>query len=623
MKKALEKNLKLCNNYVQAYLPILLATFFLPIVFLMYFPSLFFNVLSWIDPFIYVGYGLNYPDQDFLSSYYKISRLPHILLQYFFRTTFNPSIAGYLLHFTIYATSAFFIFKLVEKISNKLAAFLIAISTPLLFVAYSGGADYHNNFSGLILILLLLYVTTQSLAKKDSSQFFFNTGLLYALVVHTNLLMSLDAVVYSSCLYLAIKILNNENAFAGIIKKASLVIIGFIASTLILCIINYSFGRQFLFMMPLWSFAISGGEKESYWLHLNDFIWQAKHLSCFVTLFIFSLFITIKIAVTKNIKKNSLVFFANLAFTITFCTTFASQLAGANDLHVQYFAFTLLVPFLITLGANLNSTKTNLAQSPLLFIAIAAIFFIALFKSESLYYNYLQNFTSSIFISYIIFWAVPIAIAIRFRNNFKTAQILIFSALYFVIVITNCAIFYNEKYVSCDKHKSSTDFYVEFNNHLKKYRKNSFEQLPNNIFAWMNTNQTIRFKKECNFYSNKLDELGISTFTTSSGNVKTLDNIWRKGGMNNIDNLWKENDGKEFYGKKEFLEIKPHSRVLVLLTYDENDAKKMIAKMKGYGLNFSIAEKRAVYLDSFMAQYFILIEDGLLEANYHSRPTIN
>jgi hypothetical protein len=36
---------------------------------------------GWLDPYIYTGYGFNYPDHDFMSGYYKISRLPWVLVQ--------------------------------------------------------------------------------------------------------------------------------------------------------------------------------------------------------------------------------------------------------------------------------------------------------------------------------------------------------------------------------------------------------------------------------------------------------------------------------------------------------------------------------------------------------------
>ena len=233
------KTLDQKNSYNAIFL---IAVFCIPISFLFFFQTAFFNGFGWIDSFIYVGYGYNYDDASYLTGYYKVSRLPYVLIQYIFRSIFNTEIVNYILHFTLYSLSAYLIFKISFKTTaNILSAFLIAVSTPLFLVVYNGGADYHNTFSAVLFLATLLYLISETTSGKDNKLFFVNFGILYALVIHSNILVCFDTLLYSAGFYLAIKINRNEKIFTNIAQKILLALGGFVLCTLLLCLINYGF----------------------------------------------------------------------------------------------------------------------------------------------------------------------------------------------------------------------------------------------------------------------------------------------------------------------------------------------------------------------------------------------
>ncbi len=52
--------------------------------------SWLYSTLGWLDPWYYLGYGLNYLDPTYLNDYYKVSRVPWILVEFVTRSSALP-----------------------------------------------------------------------------------------------------------------------------------------------------------------------------------------------------------------------------------------------------------------------------------------------------------------------------------------------------------------------------------------------------------------------------------------------------------------------------------------------------------------------------------------------------
>lgn len=621
---------------------LLIAVFFAPVSFLFFYQNAFFEVLTYIDPFIYVGYGHNYTDQSFLDGYYKISRLPWVLTQFLSRSILNADLVSYVLHFGIYSSASYLMFRIAEKIAGILPAFMVTILTPLFLCVYSGGADYHNNFSAVLFLALILYVLNGAINKKDCcDSFFLKAGILYALVVHTNVLLSLDALVYSSCVYTAIKVKRSEPVFTSLTKKILLTISGFLLCTLALCIVNYSVGRHFLFMKPLWSFMIGSnpGNNVSYWKPMMDFIWSEKDLSHFFALFPCSLLLVFYLLRKKLCRDNAVAIFLNIAFIFTFLEIITTQALGIYNLYIYYFSFTAIVPFLITLSVNLglifDSEKLNIGSRQIFAIAVAsAILLLALLLNSPSIYAHNFFFPNSSFLELLSVWFLFFIAAFHLRKRIVyrgkgKILIAVFIAIFFFIAAfeLNGLVSYNKNSNFCNKGKSISDAYVEFNNHVKKYKLDHVRNSSGGIFIWWNKDQNISYNqcnqnitKNCsdNLYKwsgincasaiDPLTNAAISIASANSGSVNSLDNPFSKGGINKIDDLWKTPDSNPWF-KENFLNYnKP--KTLVLISYDDKDVRKMIQKMKSHDINFILSEKRKILTDAFMLQYYILTEDG-------------
>src|SRR5437660_1243391 len=101
------------------------------------------------DSWVYFGYGLNYADPNYLDSYYKISRLPWILLEFVGRSVFNPVIASWILQIGSLALGSASLYFLFVRTLDRRSAFLgAAIFAAYPFAHSSGGGDYHNTIAG-------------------------------------------------------------------------------------------------------------------------------------------------------------------------------------------------------------------------------------------------------------------------------------------------------------------------------------------------------------------------------------------------------------------------------------------------------------------------------------------
>ena len=604
---------------------LLISVFFTPITFLFFFQDAFFTGIGYVDPFGYIGYGYSYIDSSYLSSYYKISRLPWILVQFLFRNLFNDDLSSYILHFTIYSSASYFIFKIADKNFGTISAFFSATITPILLYFYSGSPDYHNNFAAVLFLALIFYVINAVSKSKDDSKFFILLGGIYSLIVHTNLLSSLDVIIYVLCFYVALKINQKKPIFNLIVKKTLLTISGFLIFTLILCLVNYFVGRDFFFMKVLWEFTINFSQIDhNGWLPLDKFIRSSVNLSNLFAMFLFSLFMAGYLMVKKNHLKNPITFFANLAFIFVSLELLITHNLKANNIHLSYISFNYLVPFLLTLSVNLgfvfDNENTNYNKRKILLIAlilISSILLTNIFIIPNIYINH--NFLENSFIYLSILWIIALYIMFFFRqrlaHNIKFKSLIIVFILYFIFFLANFMpqisrennkITYVVGSYLCNPAKSITKSFIELGNHLKKYKTDFTGN--GNVFIWYNKNQHVKYNNCYKGYNHSYPAMYAGINFGSSGNsAYPIDDVWKEGGINEIDNLWIE-DGDNWF-KTYFLTKNKHPRVLALLTYDKNDVTKMINKMKSHGINFTLSENRKIMTDAFMLQYYILVEN--------------
>ena len=198
-----------------------------------------------IDEWMYVGYGYHYPDPTFYATNYKISRLPWVLLEALVRGSFPSLVSSWMLAFGVLALGNIALYFALKIPFGRLPALFAGIfMAGQTFMHANGGPDYHNTLAGAFYCLsmfLCARCARQGLPLRDLVFF----GAALALTVHTNPVFINLAPILLVQYLLSYRV--NHLKFPPFIPALFLGTVGAVAVTLLLGVINFSFGRQFLF----------------------------------------------------------------------------------------------------------------------------------------------------------------------------------------------------------------------------------------------------------------------------------------------------------------------------------------------------------------------------------------
>ncbi len=583
-----------------------------------------FDVMGHIDSPLYIGYGFHYLDSDFGDNYYKISRLPWIWVQFVIRNLFDPVVGSYILFFSLLSLASLLMVKIGKETSAIFPSALVAIITPLLLITYEGGPNYHNSFSAILFLFMIYQVVSKTLKSQDGPRFFILVGAIHALIIYSNVLISLDSLIYASLFYIAIKIEKNENPFEKILLKIFCALLGEVIITTFMGLVNLSIGREFFFMKILWEFTIGfAGVSHNGWLPLKDFINNAHYLAPFFVMGIFSFLMCCYFLIKRNIKSNAMVFFLNLAYLLVMVEVLITHNLKSNNIHITYIVFAVLVPFLLTLIYNLKFFLNSKIKTGALYVLFLVIVYILamIFNYDILsFVNKILPF-ESVFLKYVLMWsfAFIILVASKSRSNMwlvmTSSMILICGSL---LLSVN---FLSLEKNKCSDKKATYSVYVSLDKDLYKYRSLVNKHDVGNLFYWYGSDQKIisNDKKCINNFSDQSYRQLIITSAQSSMMMQALDGPYKNPSMNKINDLWKDADDESSIWKSDsgwrkvvFFGDSYNSykgkRVIVIFSNNESDAWDMIKKMKTYNVNFELAESRRLVTYPLILKYYLLVE---------------
>jgi hypothetical protein len=344
----LVSNALLRNSVIVSWLVLIVASYFLFLFF--YNPTLFYNVIGWLDPYMYVGYGLYYGYPDFRDAYYKASRLPWDLLEFAARHLFRPKFAPLILQSfccSLMSASIFLYFQRLLGRSNALFLAILSIFLPILYM--NGGADYHNAISGplyfLTLALLVAAIAEQSLPFAGCA------GAAAAAAIHTNPLLILLAPAVS-LQSLALCWTHKRNT-AFMFTSVGIALVGFVCATIVLGLIAVAFGRSFLFFEPQIEYIrwIQQENHNSWW---RQFSWQwlrdSKSNAYLIGMFVICAAELVAIALRRRAGDVRPAIAAYAGYVLSYLWAVGYQLAGRTTLQPDYLNYMLVVGTFTPLG---------------------------------------------------------------------------------------------------------------------------------------------------------------------------------------------------------------------------------------------------------------------------------
>jgi hypothetical protein len=238
----------------------------IPIVLSIINSSWLYTPMGYLDPWYNVGYFLHYSDPNFLNTYYKIARLSWIIPGFAAYQVFSPLVANYVLHMGCLLVAIVFFFLAVSRLFDSSIAFATAVCFAI-FVPFhgSGGWDYQNAPAGAYYIAAFYFLTVAAESTRMRVPIIV-AGAAYACAVHATLSFVNFAPLLAAHFTVLYRRQFSKLPSWGTLWRAGLwFILGALAVTALLGIINVAVGRDFLFFKILLQFAINF-DQAPYWL---------------------------------------------------------------------------------------------------------------------------------------------------------------------------------------------------------------------------------------------------------------------------------------------------------------------------------------------------------------------
>jgi hypothetical protein len=210
-----------------------------------------YSPIGYLDPWYNVGYFLHYGDATFRMAHYKISRLSWLLPGWLMYHLFVPLVANFVLHVGALLVATVFVYLTLARLVERDVAFLTAVFLTIYYPFHgSGGWDYQNTGAGAF-YALTLYCLTRAGQSKTPAAGLFAAGMAFAATVHASILFANIVPVLVLQYVLVRRVVQRPLCLRLMGHALAAVSAGFLALTLLLCLINWSIGREFLFFWPI------------------------------------------------------------------------------------------------------------------------------------------------------------------------------------------------------------------------------------------------------------------------------------------------------------------------------------------------------------------------------------
>lgn len=544
--------------------------------------SWMYTHLGWLDPWMYVGYGYTFDDRKFggafKGGYYKLSRVFWISLQYLVRRFFSPLTATYILqYFCLWlgTFSAYFtIRRLLGYVPALMTALFLCVYQPFLG---SGGADYHNTLVGPLYALSFLILTIAAQSEKQALKWLILFGCVYFMVAHTLILYVNFAPIMLIHFYAVRKVFCKEQIH--FIKFISATLFGGILATAIGGLISRAFGYPFFFFLPQFgltkTFLYGSWSVSPWWKPWGEWVLNANWIGPLVGMLVFALGLLSfrrkerQYHLETVVSQNLLLQFVFLGAIWLFW-----QLLKKDMLNTPYFAYPLIIPFAISIGASFSLTLSNSVRNRSLYLPI--IFGITALIALSLRNQLSLQFFFQIpplLLLFLLFIAVLTLLS--FKQHICAVILLAFSS-------TLPFYYQNKDYSFRDGYLAVTE--------ATRWLYNTYGQrdIPNrakNIFIWFDEKTP---KNPCC----PISDIGYSLTNT------TFDFLQPAFPMPSIQDLNLQEIQAKLSHRK--------TKIIVLITENENHVKDLQNRLEQVGLYLTLVQIHEIRMNSIKIPLYVL-----------------
>ena len=339
--------------------------------------SWIYSQIGWLDPWTYVGFGYSYDRPAFDPDDYKIARLPWILAEYYTRHWLDAVASQYVLQLGSLFLQGWFFYLAAARLLGAMPALVgAAFLLTLPFIHGAGGADYNYTPSGPLYALSFYLLTVAAPSSRSMLAVLF--GISLGLLLHTNFLY-INMLVCLSIHFLSLrrgaaKLMRPQSAIAFGAFSA----LGVVAVTAALCLVNWSYGRQWLFFLDLAKMATKYGldsSQQAPWWQPWQSAWYSHE--AYVGVLAAGLIGAAVVMLLAYLQRGDpavrpMVISLTSQYLIACAIWIFWQTAGQTALQPVYFAYPLWIPL-----AGVVSSIAAIALRPLTRIDALAIALVA------------------------------------------------------------------------------------------------------------------------------------------------------------------------------------------------------------------------------------------------------
>jgi hypothetical protein len=321
-----------------------------------------FDPPGFLDSFVYVGYFWHYPEHLWVfddNNNYKISRLPWILPGYVLHTLAGPIVASYLLAYFTLALGAVALYLLVKAcLNDRGSAAIVSVAWACCTWAHGNGGWNYQVLIAIDYYLVACWLMVRAARARSAASAVLMAGAFFAAAVHTHLFLVVFAPLVA-VLYVAALPNDDPQKFGRSLRAAGAVIVGGLALTAALAIINRATGGAWLFFMPQVDQAmrVTNPDYDHWWKGASQWLPAARYLVIPLALMCAGLPVLFRRHLEDDRRMAiTLVALAWAALGIMGYFQFAQRL---TTLDYSYVAFALYPHAFASLGAVLFETKRS------------------------------------------------------------------------------------------------------------------------------------------------------------------------------------------------------------------------------------------------------------------------
>ncbi len=583
-----------------------------PLVMALVNASWLYSPMGWLDPWYNVGYFLHYDDPLFLNDYYKVSRLSWIIPGYVLYHLFTPVVANFVLHIGCLILSAVLFYLAIQKLFGRQIAFV----TAALLVVYvrfhgSGGWDYQTAGSGVYYLATFLLITRAAFDERRDLNLVL-AGAAFAATLHADILF----INMAPALFLHFTILSKVNhdeqiSLGRLAKVAALLAFGFAALTLLLCLINYIVGRDFIFFRSMVNLVIAFITEP----HKNQAAWalpwssgwflqpsNMRYLAIPAAIFLMSFVFLGAWACGWKRAQSRVSISLIVQYQFTALLWIVWQSLGHTALQPSYFLYPLLpVAFLALAGmaAYLQTSKRDEKVSLLFYGLIAAILvaplsvpFFNLTLRQLVGRYFAQNIGATV--ATLTLLAIVVLALARNRRTPITASVVLFSMINFISADgAEISYVYNQR---C---KDAGDGYlalIDSNMFLT-----AFAPGLRGLSVWWDNEEILKNEQNCTM------KIKPFAFSMTSFGAVYLSNPWPN--MPSADELPED----------AIKSVDPSTKIAVP-TADPANIDRLIGRFERSGVKLTVEGRRIVRTAPFSFYLYVLAPAATGQAAQQARP---